>query len=80
MPLALVQSIEAGGIGILAFVSARLAHRHLTPRTLTGVLASVLGLLLLGVSLAGGSGNGGHGSTSAIRSGSASLPPLRWSF
>lgn len=64
--LALVQSIEAGGIGILAFVSARLAHRHLTPRTLAGVLVSVLGLLLLGVSLAGGSGNGGRGSSSAI--------------
>ncbi len=64
--LALVQSIEAGGIGILAFVSARLAHRHLPPRTLVGVLISVLGLVLLGVSLAGGSGNGGRGSSSAV--------------
>ena len=64
--LALVQSIEAGGIGILAFVSARLAHRHLAPRTIAGVLVSGLGLLLLGVSLAGGSGNGDRGSSSAI--------------
>ena len=64
--LALVQSIEAGGIGILAYVSACLAQRHLTPRTLAGVLVSVFGLLLLGVSLAGDSGDGGRGSTSAI--------------
>jgi len=52
-PLALVQSIVAGGIGILAFVSARMAHRRLSRHELVGVQLSVLGLVALGVSLAG---------------------------
>ena len=56
--LALVQSVTAGGIGVLAYVSARFAHRRLDRRELTGVVFSVGGLLLLGVSLAGGSGEG----------------------
>jgi hypothetical protein len=64
--LALVQSIVAGGIGILAYVSARLARRRLSGRELGGVLLSVLGLLALAISLAGGSGAGGNGSTAAI--------------
>ena len=64
--LALVQSVAAGGIGVLAFVSAHLARRRLSRRELGGVLLSVLGLVALGVSLAGGSGGGGTGSTRAI--------------
>lgn len=64
--LALVQSVAAGGIGVLAFVSARVAHRKLSRRELSGVLLSVLGLAALAVSLAGGSGEGGTGSTRAI--------------
>lgn len=64
--LALVQSVAAGGIGVLAYVSARVARRRLSGRELSGVLLSVLGLLALGVSLAGGSGGGGTGSTPAI--------------
>ncbi len=64
--LALVQSVAAGGIGVLAYVSARLAGRRLSRRELSGVLLSVLGLVALGVSLAGGSGGGGTGSTRAI--------------
>lgn len=60
--LALVQSIGAGGIGVLAFVSARLARRRLGRRQLTGVGASVLGLVLLSVSLTGGSAENPHGS------------------
>jgi hypothetical protein len=64
--LALVQSIAAGGIGVLAYVSARIARRGLSRRELSGVLVSVLGLLVLAVSLAGGSGKGGTGSTAAI--------------
>jgi hypothetical protein len=64
--LALVQSVTAGGIGVLAYVSARFGHRRLDRRELTGVVLSVAGLLLLGVSLAGGSGQGGKGSTEAI--------------
>jgi hypothetical protein len=65
-PLALVQSIGAGGIGVLAYVSARAAGRRLERRRQLGVWLSILGLLALGVSLAQGSGIGGHGSTPAI--------------
>jgi hypothetical protein len=64
--LALVQSIAAGGIGVLAYVSARLARRRLSRRELNGVLFSVVGLVALGVSLARASGEGGDGSTAAI--------------
>jgi len=64
--LSLVQSINAGGIGVLAYVSARMCHRRLGKRELTGVLLSVLGLLALAISLVGGSSAGGHGSTDAI--------------
>jgi hypothetical protein len=64
--LALVQSIAAGGIGILAYVSARIAGRPLTRRELIGVLLSVGGLLALAISLVGGSGEGHAGSTAAL--------------
>jgi hypothetical protein len=64
--LALVQSIGAGGIGVLAYVSAHMSHRQLSRRELSGVIVSVVGLLALGISLAGGSGPGGSGSTAAI--------------
>jgi hypothetical protein len=64
--LALVQSIGAGGIGVLAYLSARTAGRALSGRELCGVLASVLGLVALAVSLAGSSGQGDSGSTGAI--------------
>jgi hypothetical protein len=59
--LALVQSISAGGIGVLAFVSARMAARRLTRRELTGVLISAAGLAALAVSLAGGNDEEGTG-------------------
>jgi hypothetical protein len=64
--LSLVQSINAGGIGVLAYVSAHLGGRHLSRRESSGVIVSVLGLLALAVSLVGGSGEGGRGSTAAI--------------
>jgi hypothetical protein len=64
--LALVQSVAAGGIGVLAYVSARVARRRLSRRELSGVIVSVVGLLALAVSLVGGSGEGGSGSTAAI--------------
>jgi len=64
--LSLVQSINAGGIGVLAYVSARMGRRQLGRRELAGVILSVLGLVALAVSLVGGSGAGGHGSTAAI--------------
>jgi hypothetical protein len=65
-PLTLVQSISAGGIGILAFVSARMSRRRLGRLELAGVLVSMLGLLTLAVSLAGGTGEGTGGSTIGI--------------
>jgi hypothetical protein len=64
--LALVQSVAAGGIGVLAFASAHLAHRRLARRELGGVLLSVLGLVALGISLVGGTSKGKSGSTSDI--------------
>jgi hypothetical protein len=65
-PLTLVQSVSAGGIGILAFASARMSRRRLGRHELAGVLVSMLGLLALAVSLAGGSGEGTGGSTAEI--------------
>lgn len=59
--LALVQSISAGGIGVLAYVTARMTGRRLGRRELVGVAFSVLGLLALAVSLVGGSEEGGEG-------------------
>src|ERR1700719_3563772 len=44
-PLALVQSVAAGGIGILAVATARLGHRRLTKRERWGAGVSVVGLL-----------------------------------
>jgi hypothetical protein len=65
-PLALVQSIGAGGIGVLAYVSARVTGRRLDRRRQLGVWLSILGLLALGVSLAKATGTGGDGSLPAI--------------
>jgi hypothetical protein len=62
-PLALVQSIGAGGIGVLGFVSARMSGRRLDRRHLSGVSLSVIGLVALAVSLAHSSGQGRNGST-----------------
>jgi hypothetical protein len=64
--LALVQSIGAGGIGVLAYVSARMTGQPLSGRRLAGVLLSIGGLLALGISLSRNSGTGGRGSTVAI--------------
>jgi hypothetical protein len=52
--LALVQSVAAGGVGILAVASARLGHRRLALRERIGASIAVCGLLLLAVSLTGG--------------------------
>ncbi|MCW3029497.1 MAG: hypothetical protein JWN81_2708 [Solirubrobacterales bacterium] len=61
-PLALVQSVAAGGIGILAVASARVAHRPLTRRESLGAGVSVAGLLFLSLSLIGGADQSAHGS------------------
>jgi hypothetical protein len=65
-PLSLVQSVAAGGIGILAFVSARMSDRQLGRTELAGVWISMLGLLALAVSLLGGSDEGTGGTTGEI--------------
>jgi hypothetical protein len=65
-PLALVQSIAAGGIGLLAFFSMRMTGARLGGRRMIGVGLSVLGLVALAVSLADGSGEGHSGSTLAV--------------
>jgi hypothetical protein len=64
--LALVQSIAAGGIGVLALASARLAKRRLSRRERSGALVSVLGLVALAASLAGGHNKSGGGSVGPI--------------
>jgi drug/metabolite transporter (DMT)-like permease len=61
-PLALVQSVAAGGIGILAVASARLGHRRMTKRETLGAGVSVAGLLFLAVSLIGGGDQSALGS------------------
>lgn len=65
-PLALVQSVAAGGIGVLAYLSFRLTGRSLGRRRLSGVIISGVGLLALAISLAGGSGEGSSGSTDSV--------------
>jgi hypothetical protein len=65
-PLAVVQSVGAGGIGVLAYVSSRISGRRLERHQSAGVAISVLGLLFLGVSLAQSSGGGGRGSIAGI--------------
>lgn len=60
-PLALVQSLSAGGIGILAFLSARVAGVRLARRELLGVVVAATGLAFLGISLAGWTGQGNEG-------------------
>jgi drug/metabolite transporter (DMT)-like permease len=62
--LSLVQSVAAGGIGILAYVSARRARRRLRRREILGVSIAILGLVALAISLTGGGTE--HGSRGTI--------------
>jgi hypothetical protein len=64
--IAVVQSVGAGGIGVLAFIAARGRGRRLGGRERSGVVLSMVGLLALAVSLAKSNGEGRHGSTGAI--------------
>jgi len=52
-PLALVQAVSAGGVGLLALLVSRVAHAQLREREWAGVAFSMVGLLLLGISLIG---------------------------
>lgn len=61
-PLALVQAVAAGGIGVLALLVARVSGSGLDRRERHAVAISIGGLALLGVSLAGGSRAGSAGS------------------
>jgi hypothetical protein len=61
-PLALVQAVAAGGIGVLALLAARVSGSALERRERAGVAISISGLALLAISLAGGSDHGGEGS------------------
>ena len=64
--LALVQSIGAGGIGVLGYVSSRMSGRPLGTRRGTGVVLSIIGLVALAVSLANSSSAGTNGSDVTI--------------
>jgi hypothetical protein len=65
-PLSLVQSISAGGIGVLAFASARMQRRRLARVEVLGVSLSVLGLAALAVSLVGAKAKEGGGEIGPI--------------
>jgi hypothetical protein len=65
-PLALVQSVAAGGVGILALATAHLAHRRLTHRERSGAALAVTGLALLAVSLSGGDARDANGALAPI--------------
>jgi hypothetical protein len=65
-PLALVQSVAAGGIGILALLVARVSGTPLLRRERIGVAIAITGLVLLAISLAGGSPEGSAGTWYAI--------------
>src|SRR4029450_4884798 len=57
-PLSLVQGTAAGGIGVLALLVSRVTHTPLSRHERLGVAIAVAGLVLLGISLAGGHGEG----------------------
>ena len=59
-PLSLVQAVSAGGVGLLALFVSRISHVPLARREWLGVWLSMLGLLLLGISLIGKSGGDHH--------------------
>jgi hypothetical protein len=63
-PLSLVQAASAGGIGLLALLVSR--HAELTRRERQGVAVAVLGLVLLGVSLAGRTTTASAGAWTAV--------------
>jgi hypothetical protein len=65
-PLAVVQSIGAGGLGVLAYASAKVSGRRLGWPQKSGVAIAAVGLVSLAVSLAARSGGGGEGSTAGI--------------
>ena len=65
-PLSLVQATSAGGIGILALLAWQATGIRLTQGELAGVAAAVVGLALLGASLAGQHGKGHQAATLSV--------------
>jgi hypothetical protein len=65
-PLALVQAVAAGGIGVLALLVARTTGSRLQTRERVGVAVAIGGLVLLALSLVGGSEQGGVGAWHGI--------------
>jgi hypothetical protein len=64
--LTLVQSVAAGGVGILAAASARFGHRRLTRRERIGATLAVSGLVFLAISLTGGREGSAEGALGEI--------------
>ncbi len=65
-PLSLVQATAAGGIGILAVMVSRYTREPLMPIEQAGSVVAVVGLAILGLSLAGASDRGTEGSSVAV--------------
>jgi hypothetical protein len=65
-PLSLVQSVSAGGLGLLALLAQRAAGEPLPRREWIGVALAVLGLVFLSASLAGGSSGSSAGPWVAV--------------
>jgi hypothetical protein len=65
-PLALVQAISAGGIGILAALVTRFRLSRLSGRERLGIGLSIAGLALCGASLAGGADAGREASWTSL--------------
>ena len=66
-PLSLVQAASAGGIGVLVLLVSRWGGVTLVRREWIGVAIAIAGLIMLGLSLVGGSAHAGsHGSWTAI--------------
>jgi hypothetical protein len=65
-PLALVQAVSASGLGILAALVSRFSIARLHPRERLGVGLSIVGLVMLGVSLGGGAGAGSEASWASL--------------
>ena len=65
-PLSLVQAAAAGGIGLMALLVDRRSATGLGRREWHAVWLAVVGLVLLGVSLTGGTATGHGGSAAAV--------------
>ncbi len=65
-PLSLVQSVSAGGIGVLALLAWRIGGARPAPRELIALGFALLGLVALALSLASSSPQSQHGSLPAV--------------